>query len=81
MAEVYFVFFALEYWALMAAVAAADAAATPAVITFSMALEKSETSLSILLVFRVSFSSSSLSAALFFGPHVSIVLVLCRSEY
>ena len=79
MSEVYFVVFALEYWALMVAVAAADAAATPAVIAVSMALEKSVTSISILFVFRVLVSSSSLSAALFFDPRVAIVLVLRRS--
>ena len=47
MVEVYFVVFALEYWALMVEVAAADAAedaaadvaATPAVIAVWMALE------------------------------------------
>ena len=69
---------ALEYWSLMAAFAAAYAAANPEVIIIWMALEKSVTSLSILLVFRVSFLSSSLSAALFFDPRVAIVLVLCR---
>ena len=66
----------LEYWALMAADAAADAAVTPAVISVLMALEKSMTSLSILLVFRVLVLLSSLSAALFFDPHVSIVFVI-----
>ena len=39
MAEVYFVVVALKYWELMAAVAAAYAAATPAVIAVWMALE------------------------------------------
>ena len=70
---------ALEYWALMAAVAATDATATLAVIAVLMALEKAVTSLSILLVFRVPGSSSSLSDALLFDPRVAIVLVPCRS--
>ena len=67
---------ALEYWALMSAVVGADAAATPVVIAFLMALEKAVTSLSIILVLRVLVLSSSLSGALFFDPRVSIVLVL-----
>ena len=79
MAEVYFVVVALEYWALMAEVEASDVAATPAVIAVWMALEKAVTVFSILLVFRVSVLSSSLSAALFFDSHVAIVLVVCRS--
>ena len=67
---------ALNYWALMAAVAAAYAAATPAVIAVWMALEKAVTILSILLVLRVSVFSSSLSGRLFFDPCVAIVVVL-----
>ena len=72
---------AAEYWAVMAAVAAAVAAATPAAIAFWMASEKYVTSLSVLLgsSLGVLVSLSSLSAALFFDPHVSIVLVLRRS--
>ena len=77
--DVYFVVVSADYWAVMAAVAAAVAVATPAVIAFWMALEKSVTSLSILLVFRVSVSSSSISAAIFFHPRVAIVLVICTS--
>ena len=65
---------------MMAAVAAAVAVATPAVIAVWMALEKSVTSLSILLGFKVLVSSSSLSAVLFFDPHAAIVLVLRRSQ-
>ena len=66
---------------MMAAVAAIFAAATPAVMAVWVALEKSVTSLSILLGFRlgVSVLSSSLSAALFFDSHFAIVLVLRRS--
>ena len=48
MVEVYFVVVALEYWALMTAVAAADAAATPVVITVSMALESRDESFNTL---------------------------------
>ena len=44
-----------------------------------LVLEKYVTNLSVLLGFRVSVSSSSLSAALFFDTHVAIVLVLRRS--
>ena len=79
MAEVYFLIVALQYWALMTPVAAADAVETPAVIAVWMALEKDVASLSILLVFRVSVSSSLLSATLYFYPRVAIGLVLCRS--
>ena len=81
MLDVYFVVVAAEYWAVMAAVAAAVALKTPTVIAVWMASEKSATSISILLGFRlgVSFSSSSLCAAPFFDPRVAIVLVLRRS--
>ena len=77
MADVYFLVVAAEYWDVMAAVAAV----TPVVIAVWMYLEKSVTSLSILLGFRlgVSVLSSSLSAALFFDSHFAIVLVLRRS--
>ena len=71
--------FAAEYWAVMVAVATAVVEATTAVIAVWMALEKAVTSLSILLVFRVSVLSSSLSAALFFDSCADIVLVLRRS--
>ena len=65
---------------MMAAVAAAVAVATPAVIAVWMDLEKALTSLSVLLGLRVLVSLSSLSAALFFYPRVAIVIVLCRSQ-
>ena len=65
---------------MMAAVAAAVAVATPAVIAVWMALEKALTSLSVLLGLRVLVSLSSLSAALFFYPRVAIVIVLCRFQ-
>ena len=42
-------------------------------------LGKAVMSLSILLVFRVSVSSSSLSATLFFDLRIAIGLVFCRS--
>ena len=58
MAEVYFVVFALDCWSLMEMIAAADAAETPAVIVVWMAPEKSVTSLSIFLGFRVLVLSS-----------------------
>ena len=58
MVDVYFVVFAADYWAVMAAVAAAVLAATPAVIAVWRALEKSVTSLSILLGFRLGVSVS-----------------------
>ena len=58
MAEVYFVVFALECWSLMEMIAAEDVAATPAVIVVWMALEKSVTSISIFLGFRVLVLSS-----------------------
>ena len=64
----------------MTAVAAADAAVTPAVIAVFKALEKDVTILSILLVFRVSVLSSSLSGALFFDSQVAILLVLRGSN-
>ena len=48
MVKVYFVVVSLDYWALMAEVAASDAAANPLVVAVSMALEKAVTSLSIL---------------------------------
>ena len=78
MVDVYFVVVAADYWSVMAAVAAAVLTATPPVIAVWRALEKSVTSLSILLgsSLGVLVSLSSLSAALFFDPHVSIVLVL-----
>ena len=79
MADVYFVVVAAEYCYVMSAVVAEFAAATPAIIAVWMALEKSVKSLSVLLVFRVSVSSSSLSAKIFFDPRIDIVLVLCRS--
>ena len=65
----------------MAAVAVEVAAATPTAIVVWMASEKAVTSLSIILGSRlgVLVLSSSLSAALFFDPHVAIVLVLRRS--
>ena len=64
----------------MAAVAAAVAAATTAVISFWMALEKAMTSLSILSGFRILVPSSLLSAELFFDTRIPIVLVLRRSQ-
>ena len=59
---------AIDYLALMAVVAAVDAVATPAVIAIWMALEKAVTSLSIILVFRASVLSSSLSSTLSLIP-------------
>ena len=67
-----------EYWAVLEAVMALAAAATPTIIAVWMALEKSVTSLSILLGFRVSSSLSSRFTALFFDTRVAIVLVLHR---